>query len=82
MLRVRDRLPAELRGNLELAAYDSTLRFNIMLVDGLCVAQPYLTDSRGVDAPAFVMRRQEQEAGLYPILEQVFESPWKRGQRL
>ncbi|WP_229399568.1 DUF5919 domain-containing protein [Micromonospora okii] len=82
MLRVRDRLSTELRGSLELATYDSTLRFNIMLMDDLCVAQPYLTDSRGVDAPAFVMRRQEREAGLYPVLERVFESQWERGRRL
>ncbi|WP_433347811.1 DUF5919 domain-containing protein [Micromonospora sp. CA-111912] len=82
MLRVRDRLPAELRSSLELAIYDSTLRFNIVLVDGLCVAQPYLTESRGVDAPAFVMRRQEREAGLYPVFEQVFESQWKLGRLL
>ncbi|WP_320065002.1 DUF5919 domain-containing protein [Micromonospora sp. RTGN7] len=82
MLRVRDRLPAELRSSLELATYDSTLRFNIVLVDGLCVTQPYLTESRGVDAPAFVMRRQERGAGLYPVFEQVFKSQWKRGRLL
>ncbi|MDG4792950.1 DUF5919 domain-containing protein [Micromonospora sp. WMMD1082] len=77
LLRVRDRLPIALRERLELATYNETLRFNIIVVDDLCVAQPYLTDSRGVDSPAFVMYRGESGAGLYPVFEQVFESQWQ-----
>ncbi|MEU3452877.1 DUF5919 domain-containing protein [Micromonospora sp. NPDC006766] len=82
LLRVRDRLPANLRDNMHPATYDETLRFNIVLVDDLCVAQPYLTESRGVDSPAFVIRRDIPDAGLYSVFEQVFESQWQRGRAL
>ncbi|NGM16117.1 DUF5919 domain-containing protein [Verrucosispora sioxanthis] len=77
LLRVRDRLPVTLQERLELATYDETLRFNIILVDDLCVAQPYLGGNRGVDSPAFVMHRGQPGAGLYPVFEQVFESQWQ-----
>ncbi|MEV6690353.1 DUF5919 domain-containing protein [Micromonospora sp. NPDC051196] len=77
LLRIRDRLPVSQREHLELGTYDETLRFNIMLVDDLCVAQPYLTASRGVDSPALVMHRGTPGAGLYPVFEQVFESQWQ-----
>ncbi|MFF4807096.1 DUF5919 domain-containing protein [Micromonospora chersina] len=78
LLRVRDRLPADLLDNMNLATYDETLRFNVVLVDGLCVAQPYLAESRGIDSPAFVIGRDEAGTGLYPVFEQVFESQWQR----
>ncbi|MEU9738478.1 DUF5919 domain-containing protein [Micromonospora chersina] len=78
LLRVRDRLPADLQDSMNLATYDETLRFNIILVDDLCVAQPYLTDSRGIDSPAFVIGRDQSGTGLYPVFEQVFESQWQR----
>ncbi|MFI6226449.1 DUF5919 domain-containing protein [Micromonospora echinospora] len=80
LLRIRDRLPGNLRKNLELAVYDETPRFNVVLVDELCVAQPYLAESRGVDSPTFVIRRRQ--AGLYSVFEQVFESQWQRGQQV
>lgn len=82
LLRVRDRLPADLRDSMGLAMYDETLRFNIVIVDDLCVAQPYLRESRGVDSPAFVIRRDPQGSGLYPVFEQIFEAQWQRGRRL
>ncbi|MEU4661377.1 DUF5919 domain-containing protein [Micromonospora chalcea] len=82
LLRVRERLPVELRARMELATYDETLRFNIVLVDDQCVTQPYLTDSRGVDSPAFVIRRGVNQTGLYQVFEQFFESHWQRGKAL
>ncbi|NJP34883.1 DUF5919 domain-containing protein [Micromonospora thermarum] len=82
LLRVRDRLPADLREHMTLSAYDETLRFNILLVDDLCVAQPYLAGTRGVDSPAFVIREDQRGAGLYAVFEQVFESQWRRGRLL
>ncbi|MBQ1058196.1 helix-turn-helix domain-containing protein [Micromonospora sp. C32] len=82
LLRVRERLPGELQTRMELATYDETLRFNIVLVDDQCVAQPYLTDSRGVDSPAFVIRQSTDQAGLYQVFEQFFESRWQRGEAL
>ncbi|MEU4782531.1 DUF5919 domain-containing protein, partial [Micromonospora sp. NPDC023633] len=82
LMRVRDRLPDGLQDRMELAVYDDTLRFNVILVDDLCVAQPYLAESRGVDSPAFVARRRQARGGLYPVFEQHFETQWRRGQQL
>ncbi|MEU1758879.1 DUF5919 domain-containing protein, partial [Micromonospora sp. NPDC005686] len=74
MLRVRDRLSGDLYGSVQVALYDETLRFNVLLIDDLCLAQAYLPASRGVDSPTFVMRRREPTTGLYPVYEQIFES--------
>ncbi|MBE1486762.1 DUF5919 domain-containing protein [Plantactinospora soyae] len=82
LLRVRDRLPDGLKGQLGVATYNQTIRFNIVIVDDLCIAQPYLPDSRGVDAPAFVIRQGESPEGLYPVFEQVFDSQWEQGRQL
>ncbi|MFG1775979.1 DUF5919 domain-containing protein [Micromonospora sp. NPDC049048] len=82
LTRVRDRLPAGLQDRMELGVYDDTLRFNVILVDDLCVAQPYLAESRGVDSPAFVARRRQDPGGLYPVFEQYFETQWRRRQQV
>ncbi|WP_431882071.1 DUF5919 domain-containing protein [Micromonospora chalcea] len=82
MLRVRDRLSGDLYGNVQLALYDETLRFNVLLIDDLCLAQAYLPASRGVDSPTFVMRRREPTTGLYPVYEQIFDSQWERSRQL
>lgn len=82
LARIRDRLPADSQDSMSLATYDETLRFNILLVDDLCVAQPYLADSRGVDSPAFVMTRTQPDVGLYPVFERIFESYWQRRRTL
>jgi len=80
--RVRDRLDPESRGRLQIATYDETIRFNMTLVDKpddhLCVFQPYLPESRGVDSPTFVANRRWPNAGLYPTFETVFDSLWER----
>ena len=81
--RVRDRLPGERRDGLQIAVYDETVRFNLLLVDNeLCIAQPYMPEARGVDSPTIVIRRKWAEAGLYPVFEQVYNSLWERGRRL
>jgi hypothetical protein len=77
--RVRDRLPEEMRDGLETATYDETVRFNITLVDDLCVMQPYLPEARGIDSPTFVVDRSVGGGALYRTYEQVFESLWQRG---
>ncbi|MEV7351260.1 DUF5919 domain-containing protein [Micromonospora chalcea] len=82
MLRVRDRLSGDMYGNVQLALYDETLRFNVLLIDDLCLAQAYLPTSRGVDSPTFVMRRREPTTGLYPVYEQIFDSQWERSRQL
>jgi transcriptional regulator with XRE-family HTH domain len=81
--RVRDRLPVERRDSLQIAVYDETVRFNIILVDDdLCIAQPYMPEARGVDSPTLVIRRKWAQAGLYHVFEQVFNSLWERGRPL
>ncbi|MFC0099941.1 DUF5919 domain-containing protein [Micromonospora marina] len=82
MLRVRDRLSGELRGSVQISLYDETLRFNVLLIDDLCLAQAYLPASRGVDSPTFVMRRRDSATGLYQVYEQVFDSQWERSRQL
>jgi hypothetical protein len=63
--------------------YDETIRFNIILVDEhLCVAQPYLPHSRGVDSPTLVMHRGPDDAGLYSTFDGMFNAIWKRARQL
>ncbi|GIG85481.1 DUF5919 domain-containing protein [Plantactinospora endophytica] len=81
MLRIRDRLPEDLQQGVAVGVYDETVRFNIVIVDDLCITQPYLPQSRGVDAPAFVIRRG-QPSGLYPVFEQVFTAQWEGSRQL
>jgi hypothetical protein len=81
MLRVRDRLPAEVRDRFEVATYDQTIRFNITFIDNeLCIAQPYLPRARGVEAPTMVIRKRWPTAGLYPVFDRIFDELWNGGQ--
>lgn len=81
--RIRDRLTDEARDRLQVAIYDETPRFNIILTnDAHCVVQPYLPETRGVDSPTFVVERQWPNAGLFPVFEQVFTSLWNRSRPL
>nr|WP_219632875.1 DUF5919 domain-containing protein [Haloechinothrix aidingensis] len=78
--RVRGRLTGEARDRLQVRTYDEPIRFNITLIDDeRCFAQPYMPDTRGVDSPTFVATRDGNEAGLYDVFEQVFESLWNKG---
>ncbi|MEU4691899.1 DUF5919 domain-containing protein [Actinoplanes sp. NPDC023714] len=80
ILRVRDRLPAEAQERIEVATYDQTIRINIILIDDIvCVAQPYLPHSRGVEAPTMMIRKRWPAAGLYPVFERTFEELWSGG---
>ena len=72
--RLRDRLPAEAQDRLRLAAYDETIRFNILLAgDRTCVVQPYLPQARGVESPTLLIRSTSEPGGLYPVFEQVYQ---------
>ena len=83
MTRLRDRLPAQTRDRVQLAVYDETIRFNIILVDDhTCVVQPYLPQARGIDSPTIMLRRNEPAEGLYPIFEQVYEAIAERSRPL
>jgi hypothetical protein len=76
---VREQLPDESRDRLEIATYDETIRFNILLIDQqLCVLQPYMVQARGVDSPTLVIRRRRPTSGLYPVFEQTFTALWAR----
>ncbi|HCT75657.1 MAG TPA: XRE family transcriptional regulator [Micromonosporaceae bacterium] len=78
--RIRDRLPRDKQENLQVAVHDETIRFNVVLVDErLCVVQPYLPHSRGVESPTIVIERRTHVAGLYTVFEQVFASAWEGG---
>lgn len=78
--RVGDRLSAVARERLVLAVYDEPIRFNITIIDdALCVVQPYLPTSRGLETPTFVIHRQPAHAGLFAIFEQAFAGLWERG---
>jgi hypothetical protein len=82
LTRVRDRLPKDSPGSIDIAVYNETLRFNIIVVDELCVAQPYLPAGRGVGSPAFGLQRRQPTAGLFPVFEQISHSQWERGRHL
>lgn len=75
MARLRDQLAAGDQDRVQLAVYDETIRFNIILVDDhTCVAQPYLPHARGIDSPTLLIRRGVVPGGLYPVFEQVYDS--------
>jgi hypothetical protein len=83
MYRVRDRLPVDLRPRVEIATYDETVRFNIIMIDrDVAIVQPYLPEARGIDSPTFVANRRSPVAGLFSTFEQVFNVLWERGQPL
>jgi hypothetical protein len=77
--RVRTQLPEDAGSRLEMAVYDETIRFNIVLVDEqLMIVQPYLPAMRGIDSPTFVLRRQWPDRGLFPVFEAIVSSLWTR----
>ena len=82
LVRVRERLRADLQDRFEISVYDETLRFNITLVDEICIAQPYLPRSRGINSPTFVIHHRPPASGLYTVFEQLFAAQWERGRQL
>ncbi|WP_307798338.1 DUF5919 domain-containing protein [Actinoplanes flavus] len=81
VLRVRDRLPADIRDRIEVATYDQTIRVNITLInDSLCIAQHYLPHARGVESPTMVIKKRWPAAGLYHVFERTFDELWSGGQ--
>ena len=78
--RVVDRLPTDKQSNMQVAVYDETVRFNIILIDErLCIVQPYLPHSRGVESPTIVIKRDPGTPGLYGMFEQIFIAAWEGG---
>ncbi|MEU3014966.1 DUF5919 domain-containing protein [Nocardia asteroides] len=73
--RISQQVKAEnLPGTLTVRTYDAPARFNIMVVDGTCVFQPYLPAARGVESPAFVI--ETEAGGLYATFTGAFEALW------
>jgi hypothetical protein len=82
LTRVRNRLSADARDNLQVGTYDETIRFNLLLLDErLCIAQPYLPELRGVDSPTMVLRPRTGPDGLYATFDQLFERLWNRADK-
>jgi transcriptional regulator with XRE-family HTH domain len=80
--RIKGRLDGDSQSRVEIATYDETVRFNIILVDDLAFVQPYLHSARGLESPTFVIRRQGTGAGLYPVFEETFTRLWERGAKI
>lgn len=77
--RVRDRLDPEARQRVQIATYDETIRFNVLVVDDtLAAVQPYLPVYRGVESPTLVLRRQESNPGLFTVFDQMLDWLWER----
>lgn len=77
--RLRTKLSSDSAARLAIRTYDETIRFNITIVnDRTCVVQPYLPDSRGLDAPTFIADRNAADGDLYGMFVGVFDSLWER----
>ena len=74
MKRLRSKLSPAAQERFTLATYEAIPRVNVTLIDDeICVAQPYLPDTRGLDSPTFLIRRQGDE-GLYFTYSQVYDT--------
>lgn len=83
LLRIQRQLSAEVQDRIQIATYNDVPHFNLVFLDkAICVMQPYLPRTRGVDSPTFVINRRSPVQGLYPTFEQVFDVLWQEGQRL
>ncbi|GAA3443337.1 DUF5919 domain-containing protein [Planomonospora venezuelensis] len=79
LTRLKGRLDPQAAKRLEIAVYDETIRFNILIMDrATCVVQPYLPQARGVDSPTFVITDNTAAEGLFPVFDQIFTSLWER----
>lgn len=77
--RVYGQLSKDAQPRMHIGTYDETIRFNIMLInDDLCIAQPYLPATRGIDSPTFVVERRWATGGLFGLFREMFEHLWKR----
>jgi DNA-binding transcriptional regulator YiaG len=78
--RVRRRLSDEAKPRLQIATYDETIRFNLLIVDNqLAVVQPYLPTARGLESPTLLLHRRGPN-GLFATFEQLFEHLWDKSE--
>jgi hypothetical protein len=75
---LRRSLAPDVQHHLEIATYDQTMRFNLLLVDQrIGVVQPYLPVLRGLDSPTLVLRHRDSTPGLFPKFTEVFQALWE-----
>ena len=80
---MRTQLSEDDRSRLEIAVYDETIRFNIVVVDEqVAIVQPYLPALRGIDSPTFMLQRKWQDRGLFSVFEAIVSSLWTRARIL
>jgi hypothetical protein len=78
LLALRRSLPSVPQRRLEIATYDSTVRFNIFLInETMGVIQPYLPLLRGIDSPTLVLRRREFGTSLFVTFAEMFDTLWR-----
>jgi hypothetical protein len=78
LVALRRSLAPDVQPRLELATYDQTMRFNLLLIDQrIGVVQPYLPFVRGLDSPTLVLRHRESADGLFPKFSEVFHALWE-----
>ena len=76
---LRRNLPGNRRRLLEIRTYDSTVRFNVVLINETTgIIQPYLPILRGIDSPTLVLRRREPDGGLYSTFSEMFHAAWEQ----
>ncbi|MFI6959661.1 DUF5919 domain-containing protein [Nocardia sp. NPDC050408] len=74
--RVRNKTSPTTPGSLLIRVYDQPIRFNITIIDAtVCVMQPYMPATRGVESPTFVARKSSGP-GIFTTFCDVFESMW------
>ncbi|MEV0391974.1 DUF5919 domain-containing protein [Polymorphospora rubra] len=80
LVRIRSRLPDDIRERLQVAIYDETPRANLLFVGAeVCIVQHYLPQMRGIDSPTLLVDRQHSGGELYGVYDQMFKSLWERG---
>jgi hypothetical protein len=73
---VREGLPRNAKGSIDIRIYDEPIRFNITVVDDTrCVVAPYLPKARGVQSPTFVARKSSVD-GVFSTFRDLFEAMW------
>ena len=78
LVALRRSLGDDLQHQLEIATYDQTMRFNLLLIDQrIGIVQPYLPVMRGLDSPTLVLRHRDAGPGLLPKFSEVFDGLWE-----
>jgi hypothetical protein len=78
LMALRRSLATDVQPQLEIATYDQTMRFNLLLIDQrIGVVQPYLPVLRGLDSPTLVLRHRSAGPSILPKFTEVFQALWE-----